>query len=171
MQSQLIKAIKVVEGKDRFSICLRRFTSRHTLQLIFLIVVSTTFLPMYIQGTLFGGAWFFLPLVVPFFFYVFYVLLTKIINSTCIDITNDIIRVTQGPLPYIGNKKLPITQFRALQINKKKNQGRSLRTYYALIAVTNLGSSVVLISEIEHVEQVEYIKLKLEEYINQIIKE
>jgi len=171
MQTQLINAIKVVESKDQISICLKKFTVRHIIQLIFMVIVSATFLPYYIQGAITGGAWFFIPVAVPFFVYVFYVLLTNIINSICIDITNDLIRVTQGPLPYFGNKKLSLEQFRSLQIEERINQGRSLRTYYDLIAYTNFGSNITLIKDIEKLEQVEYIKLKLEKFIGAIRKQ
>jgi len=100
-----------------------------------------------------------------------YATLCAFVNTTTIELSPDALLIRHGPLPWSGNRYLPASQLRQAFCEKKlssSNSGRTPNTSvtYQLSALLSDGSKAKLVSGLNDVSQVLYLKRQIELAMN-----
>lgn len=158
--------LAIIRESNSIMIRLRWFTWNYALSAILLSVVLFILSPPFVAQAIEQGAWFLL-IVVPWFLYVFYFLLTKLINSSYVFINNDIVDVRHKPLPYFANTSISTENISQIQLEQKRYKGKGRRKYFELSALTKEGGTQRLLTYIENEAQAYFIKLEIEKFLKQ----
>jgi hypothetical protein len=156
----------ISRGPDSVLIRRRWFTWGYVPPAILLVIIGLVFAPPYVDGVIEQGSWMFLVILVPWFLYVTYYLLTKLVNSSYILVNNEIISVIHKPLPYSASVRVPITNISQIQLEQKRYKGRNRRKYIELYAVTEIGEKQKILGNIECEEQAIFIKSEIEKFLS-----
>lgn len=164
LKSHLLGRIDFVREEDRLMIRRPWFSMQYLISFIMLVLVFLFFIPDYVRGVVESGAWF-VVIIVPWFLYVIYYIIAKIVNSTFIYVDKDTIVVFHRPLPYFGNLRLTSKDIKQLYVEQKRFKGRGRRIYYELRALTEKGGSIKVLSDIDDKYQAESIEAEVEKFL------
>lgn len=99
-------------------------------------------------------------ILAPVYLYVFYVLLTKLTNSSYILVDKETISVKHKPLPILPGISISADSVLDIRIERKESKGKSRKMFSHIYALTNSGKKQ-LIGEIESEFEAEYIKAEI----------
>ncbi|MCB9596875.1 MAG: hypothetical protein H6719_29400 [Sandaracinaceae bacterium] len=149
----------------------RRWFSFQHIFLLFFCIAWDAFIVFWYTGVTSGPA--------PWIFYVFpiahvavgvgltYRTLAGLLNTTRIAITGGVLTVRHGPIPWLGNRELPVHTLRQLYVRRKtsrtKNGGQSTR--WSVHAETDDRVDLQLLSGLESEEQARYVEWVIEDHL------
>jgi len=94
-----------------------------------------------------------------------YVTLTVLLNRTLIKVTSEFITVRHGPLPWWGNRSLPIDELEGLYCYKHTYRKDSASAWYCVNAMTKGAKKVELVTDLHNVAEALFIKQELERWL------
>jgi len=115
--------------------------------------------------------WFTYLILLPFLalgLYLAYYTLTRILNKTVIQLTASELSIQHGPLPWPGNRLLPVSGLKQLyckEVISRDYEGDTFIRYH-LLAVLSDGQEIELLKGIESPETVRYLEQEIENWLN-----
>jgi hypothetical protein len=95
-----------------------------------------------------------------------YATLGGLLNRTVIQVTSEFITVRQGPVPWWGNRRLPLDEIERLDCDRETDpEERGGRYDYCVQAQTRTASKVDLVSDLDRAQAL-FIKQELERWLN-----
>jgi hypothetical protein len=95
-----------------------------------------------------------------------YATLAGLLNRTVIKVTSEFLSVRHGPVPWWGNRRLPVDGLERLSCDKDTDPETQKWTYvYGVHALTKGGSKVDLVTELDRAQAL-FIKEELERWLN-----
>jgi hypothetical protein len=95
-----------------------------------------------------------------------YATLAGLLNRTVIKVTSEFLTVRNGPVPWWGNRRLPIDELERLYCEKDTDPEKQGWTYvYGVHALTKAASKVDLVTELERAQAL-FIKQELDRWLN-----
>ena len=161
--------IIVNREQNKLSIRYRWFSWKFVPPLLVIFILGFTVAPAYVRGAIETGGWIFPVILVPWVLFAIYYLLVKIVNYSQISADQQDIKVLHRPLPLERNATLPTKEIKNIMVFEKANQGRSLRTYYDVVAVL-ANKKINLLKNISHYDQAKFIVDELQRVMEQIEK-
>ena len=87
-------------------------------------------------------------------------------NRTHILVSRAKIAVRHGPLPWVGNAELEVSNLKQLYVKEKHMQyNRTTSTTYEVHAITHNGRTIRLVRGLETSEQAFYVEQEIEKYV------
>jgi hypothetical protein len=154
--------------RESNSVMIRRhwFGWRYVPPAVLLVIIGIFLAPPYVVGVIEQGSWYFLVVLAPWFLYVMYYWLTKLINSSYISINKECIDINHKPLPYSSNIRISTNNITHIEVEQKRYKGRGLRKYFEVSALTNNGGRQKLLCDIDIEGQAAFIKYEIEKFLN-----
>lgn len=96
-----------------------------------------------------------------------YQVLTGFLNTTRVRIAGGTLSVRHGPLPWPGNRDLPVASLRQLTVRRKVTHGRKggSRIAWAVHAETEDHTDVPILTGLESEEQARYLEWVIEDHL------
>jgi hypothetical protein len=93
-----------------------------------------------------------------------YATLAILLNRTIIKVTSEFITVRHGPLPWWGNRSLPIDELEELYCYKHTRRD-SVSVWYSVNALTKGAKKVDLVTDLHNVAEALFIKQELKRWL------
>jgi hypothetical protein len=93
-----------------------------------------------------------------------YATLALFLNRTVIKATSEFITVRHGPLPWWGNRSLPLDELEGLYCYKHTRKD-SVSVWYSVNALTKGAKKVELVTDLHKVAEALFIKQELERWL------
>ena len=93
-----------------------------------------------------------------------YATLAVLVNNTVVKVTSEFLTVKHGPLPWWGNRSLPIDELERLCCYKHTRKD-SASVSYSVDALTNGGNKIDLVRDLLNVAEALFIKQELERWL------
>lgn len=95
-----------------------------------------------------------------------YFTLAGFLNRTTIRVDGEELIIRHGPLPWLGNCRIPVDQLEQLYSQEERYRGRYGVTYsYKVNAVTKEGRKVILVASLTEQEQALFIEQQIERHL------
>jgi hypothetical protein len=95
-----------------------------------------------------------------------YATLAGLLNRTVVTVTSEFVTVRQGPVPWWGNRRLPIDEIERLYCDQETDSAERGCIYgYRVNALTKAASKVDLVAELDSAQAL-FIKQELERWLN-----
>lgn len=96
-----------------------------------------------------------------------YYIIAEQVNTTFIDIDNEILAIEDRPLPFWGSKRIPLSSIRKVYCAKFTTRGR---VFYRIRVITNDGKNTKITDGIHDYEQALFIKREIRNYLGLIFE-
>jgi len=160
----LIDSLKIEITKgNKLEICYYFWTRLKT----FYIVLSVFCLTPVILFTVFSNKF---QINVPGFIFsvlgivMFYIIMARVINKTFMEMKDNKLKISYGPLPLFSSKEYDLTQMKELQLKQDISAFRPAIDYY-IVMETKDCSKTILVQDIPKKDSATLIKQKIEKYI------
>jgi hypothetical protein len=144
--------------------------AKHLMMLVFAIGWNAFLVFWYGVAFSGGGPWimFVFPLVhVAVGLGVAYGALAGIMNRTTIRVTGDRLRIRHAPLPWLGNREVPVDELEQVYCTQKEHRGKNGVTFtYEVKTATKGGAGMTLLTGLPEAEQALYIEQTIEKALN-----
>ena len=88
-------------------------------------------------------------------------------NRTHVYANKDLVGIRHRPIPWFGNKDIPVSNIKQLYVTEKLSRGRhGASTTYEVRVVTNSGRNIKLVGGLDNREQALYLEQKIEDYLD-----
>lgn len=96
----------------------------------------------------------------------FYSSIAGMINRTIIRVADGMLTIRQTPLPWFGNRSIPVNDLRQLYVRRRIHRNKN-GTYsrWELLADTKDDATIKLLSSLDDRDQAEYIEWAIEEHL------
>lgn len=140
--------------------------AKHLFMLLFAIAWNAFLVSWYGAAVSGNGPWimFVFPIVhVAVGLSMGYGAITGIFNRTTIAVSGDTLRVRHGPLPWLGNREIPVDQVEQLYCAQNEHRNKNGVTFsYDVKAVFKDGKSLPLVARLPEMEQALYVEQTIE---------
>jgi hypothetical protein len=160
--------ISILREPDYILIRRRWFTGRYVIGLVAIILIPGFFVFSISQeeGLEFDlWTYFISAVIVPWYLYVVYYIVTKLVNSTYVYMNPEYITITHRPLPYARNLKINTSNIAGVVQDQKRYNGRTRRKYYQVNAITPGKRTITLVNDIDIEAQADMIKNEIERFL------
>jgi hypothetical protein len=168
LSEYLPEYISILREPDYIMIRRRWFAGRYVIALVFIILIPGFFVFNILQEEGFEfdlWTYFVSAVIVPWYLYVVYYIVTKLLNSTYVYVNPQHITITHRPLPYAKSLKINTSNIAEVFQEQKRYKGRARRKYYQVNAITPEKRKVTLVSDIDIEAQADMIKNEIARFL------
>lgn len=160
--------ISIFRAPGHIIIRRRWFTGRYVIALLSILFIPGFFVfnLWHEEGFAFDlWTYFVSAVIVPWYLYVLYYVVTKLVNSTYLYLNSRQITIVHRPLPFAKNLKIDTRHIADVVQEQKRYKGRTRRKYYQVNAITPENRKITLVSDIDIEAQSNMIKYEVKRFL------